>query len=886
MNSINLNALSVHFNNPWLLFVIIPAVALMLFPYFRLKKQHRRTRNRVISLVLHSVILVCMTLLLAGLSFTYTQVNIKKDVILLVDVSDSIQGSEDEMTDFIRSVLSDVEPDYDINVVTFAGDCVYKSKMNANSVTVDKIFNNGENPARYATDISSALLYARDQFSSPADGRIILLSDGQQTDGNALLTVQTLAEEGIRVDTVYFPFKGYNREVQITSVEAVTSDSVTAEVYVTVDSTVPQSVKLSLYDNDEPLVTDYKVKLSGGSETVSISQRLLSAPLHVLCVKIDEFEHDTLAQNNIFYTYLNLEVSTKTLLVEGGGRGTEALSGILDENFDVTKITVDQLPDTVDELCRYNEVILMNVANSDLPAGFDGILTDYVKVYGGGLYTVGGDRAYAEEDMSGTKFEELLPVYANTDAKTLGLLLIIDRSSSMDVKVGNTTRMELAKDAAVASVESLSPDDWVGVISFDKTAQVVMEMSSMDRKDTVISRIREIEVGYKTGYYNALVEAKAVLNSSSKTELEHIIFLTDGERTDKEEGVTDKILMNFVDQIARDNITISTIALGSSVPTDTVEEIAKRGGGRFYNVERERELKQIMVEETTTAAGQYSNEFVFTPSIVGHTAAVAGITVMPTLGGFYGSRIKEGATMVLGYEGNPIYAEWSCGAGRVGSFMCDLYGDWSSELFTNENGIRFITNTVSSLLSKELNKQGGDVSVNFKNNNFTTEANITARISGGETLTAQLRKPDGTTSALQLEQLTGSTFACSFTTDVAGVYTLCLTKTGSNGAEEYFSYTAFSYSDEYRAFTDDTECFRFMQSLSENGRGDTLVSSENLFGKENESSESNYNPALVFLIICAVLFLLDIVVRKFKIKLPGEIREEREKNLSSATQNE
>ena len=881
MNSINLNALSVHFNNPWLLFVIIPAAALMLFPYFRLKKQHRRTRNRVISLVLHSVILVCLTLLLAGLSFTYTQVNIKKDVILLVDVSDSVQGSEDEMTDFIKSVLSEVDSGYDVNIVTFANGCVKSSKMSANSVTPDKIFNSDEAPARYATDISSALLFARDQFSSPRDGRIILISDGQETDGNAILTVQTLAEEGIRVDTKYFPFKGYNREVQITSVEAVMSDDVTAEVFVTVDSTVAQAAQLSLYDNDEPLVTGYNVNLSGGRDVFSMSQRLPAAPLHVICVKIDAAQ-DTLAQNNTYYTYLNLEVSTKTLLVDGGGRGTEALSGVLDDSFDVTKITLNQLPNSVEELCRYNEVILMNVANSDLPAGFDRILTDYVKVYGGGLYTVGGDKAYVQEDMSGTKFEELLPVIANTDAKTLGLLLIIDSSGSMEEKVGNSTRMDLAIDAAVASVDLLKPDDYVGVISFNQTADPVVDISSgsMDRKNLIVSKIKGIGTSKGTYYYDALEQASMMMQSFNKTELKHVIFLTDGEPVD-----TNRSYMNFIDQMARSGITLSTIALSASAPEDTAKEMAERGGGRFYSVVKESELKRIMEEETTTAAGQYYNEVEFTPSIVGHTAAVAGISKMPELGGFYGSRIKDGATMVLGYKGSPIYAEWSCGAGRVGSFMCDLYGDWSANLFTDESGVRFITNTVSSLLSKELNKQGSDVSADFTNNNFTTEANVTARLEDGETLVAQIRKPDGTSSFLQLEQVTDTTFACSFTTDKAGIYTLCISKIGRNGTTEYYSYTAFSYSKEYSALADDSACFAFMQNLSENGKGSQLFSAENLFGKENESVESNFNPALVFLIICSVLFLLDIVVRKFKIKLPSEIREEREKNLSSATRN-
>ena len=68
---------------------MIPAFALMLFPYFRLKKQHRRTASRVISLVLHSVILLLCVFILCGMQFTVSHRSVKNDVILLVDVSDS-----------------------------------------------------------------------------------------------------------------------------------------------------------------------------------------------------------------------------------------------------------------------------------------------------------------------------------------------------------------------------------------------------------------------------------------------------------------------------------------------------------------------------------------------------------------------------------------------------------------------------------------------------------------------------------------------------------------------------------------------------------------------------------------------------------------------------
>ena len=59
------------FTNPWLLLLIIPALFITLFPYFRIAKKYRRNRNRVTSVVLHSIICVLAVSVLAGLAFEY-----------------------------------------------------------------------------------------------------------------------------------------------------------------------------------------------------------------------------------------------------------------------------------------------------------------------------------------------------------------------------------------------------------------------------------------------------------------------------------------------------------------------------------------------------------------------------------------------------------------------------------------------------------------------------------------------------------------------------------------------------------------------------------------------------------------------------------------------
>ena len=105
-------------------------------------------------------------------------------------------------------------------------------------------------------------------------------------------------------------------------------------------------------------------------------------------------------------------------------------AALLGEDFRVTVLNIhtdaDRLPTSAKELCAYEQVVLVNIANSDLtgkdaPNGFDQALYDYVYRMGGSL----PDRrraercrsrrqayphAYNRSDLSGTLFQQMLPV--------------------------------------------------------------------------------------------------------------------------------------------------------------------------------------------------------------------------------------------------------------------------------------------------------------------------------------------------------------------------------------------------------------------------------------------------------------------------------------------
>ena len=879
VNSFSLNAVTIQFVYPWLLLLLLPAVGLMLWPYFRLPKQVRKTRNRVISLVLHSVLLASLVLMISGMSVTATEVNVKNDVILLVDMSDSNKSSEDDMNEFISAVLDSQEPNYRIGIITFANGAVYAAPLRADGNAVFNDYKNSSVPLGNATNIAEALFYARDALSNPANGRIILLSDGVQTDGNALSAVKSVADKGTRVDTVFFSFEGRNREVLISSLDVPSRASLdeVLQISVTTRSASTVAATLKLYDNGE-FFADMEVNLTGGEDTFVFEYPLLTPNLHEFCVEIFS-EGDTLEENNTYYSYINIEISTNVLIVDGTGNESKALFGLLDETYDVTTVSPEELPRTVSELSRYDQVIFMNVANADLPVGFDSVLTEYVEDYGGGFFTVGGNKAYVQSDMQGSKFENLLPVEASTAKKSLGLLLVIDCSKSMETKVsGNVMRIDLAKEAAIACLDVLGPDDYVGVIGFNTANPAdiqLIPMRPIDQKESVANQINNLQTASGTYYSNAINAVVSTITTFDKTELKHVIFLADGTTNESATTIEGQVYPR-INQMANRGITTSTIALGpdSVAATTYLVNFAKLGKGEFYSVTDERLLKECMVKETTRVAGEYYNETKFTPIIHNRTSAVAGINELPELGGFFGTKLKEGATMVLAHEGNPIYAEWTRGNGRVGSFTSDLSGNWSSAYFDNNlSGVRFIMNVVAGLFPKVTSNDYDAIRAEFTQDNFTTRVSITTDVATNN-LSAQLISPDGSKRALSIEKLSDRSFAGTFHMTQSGLYSIVI----DNGTEQFTAYTTFSYSSEYDVFVDETESFAFLESLSRNGNGTMLFSAENLFGRQNETVERTSDLQLPLIITCIVIFLLDIFVRKFKIKWPKEIKEDRRRN--------
>ena len=174
----------INFERPWFLLLLIPALVLTLLPYFRLAKKYRRTRNRVVSIVLHTLIMALSISVLSGITFQYDLPNVENEVILLVDTSFSGSDEEAAKNEFIEEVVNSNDGSFKLGIVTFGYNQVYASELTENKKDVFAKISCGRASRRYGDGYriraelrKHAVLQARDRTYRGDLGRY---PDGRQ----------------------------------------------------------------------------------------------------------------------------------------------------------------------------------------------------------------------------------------------------------------------------------------------------------------------------------------------------------------------------------------------------------------------------------------------------------------------------------------------------------------------------------------------------------------------------------------------------------------------------------------------------------------------------------------------------------------------------------
>lgn len=602
--------------------------------------------------------------------------------VFVVDVSESITDESLARVRRLIASMEDARHGAAARIVTFAErpalvDSIERGARRA--LSLDRITRHS---AGAGSDLAAALSFSYGLLPSGALRRVVIFSDGAETEGDALSEASRAGRFGVRVSTV--PTRAAPppevAAVQVRLPERLRVNQ-PFDVRATLFSSTRSAVDLTLMQGESLNGLDgtRTVDLAPGYNEV-LFRSVVRVPGDVTyALRVAPRGADRFTQNNRTVVTAEVPGPPAVLYVEGDIAHAQyfraALSG---GDFEVETRSAREMPQSLRELERFDFVVLSDVAAESVSAGGRDALVRYVRDLGGGFMMAGGPRAFGLGGWQGTEIERLLPVRLESerrqDQPSVALTLVIDRSGSMQ-----GTPLLLAQSAALAAARALGPDDLIEVIAFDSDPDRVVRMQSARNRVRIENELRRMRPGGGTAIFPALDAASQDL-AVTRALTRHVILLTDGEGQPDEAGR----VRDVVDAMFGEGVTTTVVGLGTTVNRALLDDVAHRGHGRAYYTADANSLPQIFVRETNLVARSAAVEEPVLPRVVTQASFVREMNgAGPYLYGYVSTRARpEPAQVILESDASspePLLARWRVGLGWSLAWTSDLKNRWAVE---------------------------------------------------------------------------------------------------------------------------------------------------------------------------------------------------------------
>ncbi len=874
---------NISFDNPYLLLLIIPLLLFIIVPIIIAIRRENRSKSVFISLGLHILISVCITLALAGL--LSRTVMTKTQVYVVADVSYSANRNLNTIDEYIAELQGKLPKNAELGVVVFAKE--NKVLVEPGSELVSVKDNHGYTHAVISgTDIAAALNDTVERFDEDVIKRIVLITDGKGTAkdaaGELVSAVENVYANDIYLDAIYLDnnLADNAREVQISDVEFAASTYKNREAYATL-------LIQSNYDTDDVNLDFLVDKVHNSTMSLSLKKgyNIVNFKLptsyagrydYKFSIRAKDQEDSTF--NNTYEFSQNVEGTIQVLLVTGDVADVERAKELYGSDAVIDAYVQDpsskqynpDVPCTVDILCRYDEIVLSNFdirGLNNVTAFIDGVDT-VVSRFGKSLVTMGDLRIQNKTDTDLSQLEDMLPVkFGNNDQDPKLYTIVIDASRSMQ----NFSSLIIAKQAAVQLINLLKDTDEVAIVTFWGEIKTILPPTPLNKEEKraeVIDAINAIKPYQGTVIGTALKTAgdQLIAYRDSFSDLQ-IMLISDGMSYTLEKDDPVEVVTKLRDY----GITTTVIhPTGREEGKATLQGIAEAGGGSYFPIVRESDLMDIMFSEVADDLTDSVINAQTKVNLVRESDKVLeGIRALPDIMGYTYAKAKASATTVLsvdfvkssGHEIEaPLYSYWNYGNGRVSSFTSTLSGEWIQP-WQNEDGGNFFRNMMKT------NTPGEHINypynINLTYDSFRAELELVPVVlNPAATVHVKLTMPDESVMERDLT-FDSARYFTEFDIPSIGRYRVDVTYSYEDRAFTSTSVFHIPYPPEYNSFEifDPATLHAAVRNRGtvHEGTVPTLVNDD----KEIATYTVRYTVPLM--IIAVVLYVIDIMIRKLKL---------------------
>ncbi|MBP5091806.1 MAG: VWA domain-containing protein [Bacilli bacterium] len=876
---------NIEIKNPWLGFIAIPLIIIVIVFFFRIPKMKRKLLKNRLSLGLH--ILMSITLSLAFMDIRFLHSGKNTELFILADCSDSEKTSSERIDQLIEEVYDKQAVNTKIGVVAFAKDQRLVTSLGAEYKGISRVFEDNSFDGS-VTNLEAALNYTQSLYSEESVRRLLIISDGAETDGSAINSLDKLLNDNVYIDCVYLS-EEEGDEIAVTNV-AYTEKAFYGR---------KQEAKVSIRSRKEGQIT---AALSKNGNVVESKKTQVNKGLTILnfelpSEEVGTFEYkislldengstipeskDIFKENNQKSFTQEIKDDFKVLLIDNGEADRRAIEALhlFTENTEITEYlhTANNLPYTLDKIIQYDEIILSDVNLENVPhkEEFVDSLRLAVSVYGKTLMNYGATNIGSASNEGLSLFSDMLPVQYHSEDKQ-AVVLNIDVSGSMD-----GDRLAKAKQGAAACIDILDENDYIGIVSFSDEGLVVQPLTSVKNKATILANINSMETIGGTNMGPGFTRSVELLRNAD-FEYKQVITLSDGDPFDSPDD-----LRNQVRQMSDMNIISSFINISNKSGEALLKSLANVGNGRYYYVDTAASLVKVMLSSVT--------DDVQDTSVVGRAAiqireeedpSLEGITSLPDLMGYNYCRIKSDATTVLttqytakdgdsqgiGVAAVPIYAYWSFGKGKVSSFTSAIGTSWTTGIRSMPEGKLFFQNAAKQMLPDSASDE--QITFEYELNGASALAKVNAN--DGDTaaeVKLTLTHPNGE-SKDYTPTYDGSGYSVLLDTPSVGDYKVHIVYNHHvtyNNGEVHMEKLGevdyplhFDYSKEYNLFeANDGEILYRLSAAN----GSTTVNEVNYETLSSEIEYRSFRSSMMWLLFASLaIFLADVFIRKSEFK--------------------
>jgi len=663
--------------HPWFLFLLllIPVV------WYSAKRVRVLGQGRkALTLLLRSLVLILFIMALAEVELVDKGDSLT--VLFAIDRSSSIPNDEQMFSlAYVQERLMEL-PEGDNAGILFFGKEAMLKETPRDRIQLDdyNVLLNKE-----GTDIESAINLSMAAFPAGVQKRIVLITDGNQTQGDAESAVQRAKANNIDLHIMPLEYVA-SQEVLIEQIALPNhiQEKEPFKIKVLVNAQEEGPGVLRIMENDN-VITEENVQLSIGKNAFWVPRAIEQSGVYTYTAVI-EAENDRRPLNNRAENFAFVQGMPRVLLLDAKTNDSRFLaSALISEGIQVDLHTPEALPGTLRELQMYDSVIISNVHASEFSKSQLTMLETGVSDLGIGLVMIGGPDSFGAGGYQGTPVERALPIDMDIKQRKIipsGALTII--MHSCEIPQGNYWTQEIS----LAALDALSRNDYIGLLRYGPSGEgwlfPLERAGNKNRQRNAIKNLPFSGIGDMPSFATTMQMALDGFKGISAN-IKHMIILSDGDPALPSQGLIDEIVEN--------KITISTICVGTHAQqfVKVMRQLAEAGKGKAYNVKNNKNLPRIFVKEAMTVRRHLIEEGLFTPAVTHISEILQGLdSGFPELSGYVITSPKSGAeTVMITHKKDPLLAHWRYGLGKTVAFTSDAKAQWAEQWIGWDNYAKF-----------------------------------------------------------------------------------------------------------------------------------------------------------------------------------------------------